>query len=292
MAALAIIRFLCIFMSLYITSLNSGSNGNCYYVGNDTEAILVDVGISCREVEKRMQRLQLSMQKVKAIFVSHEHSDHIRGIPVLSAKYQLPVYGTKSTLRNCSFTLDSSLIRHFISDQTEQVGEIAVMPFRKVHDAIEPHSFMIRYKAINVGVFTDLGIACNNLTTHFSQCHAAFLEANYDEEMLDRGHYPYYLKQRIRGGQGHLSNKQALDCFRRYRSSRLSHLILSHLSKQNNCPQLAYQTFATHAAHTEIVVASRFAETPVYKIDGTAILRTSPITQPQMLGTQQMSLFD
>jgi phosphoribosyl 1,2-cyclic phosphodiesterase len=279
-------------MSLYITSLNSGSNGNCYYVGNDTEAILVDVGISCREVEKRMQRLQLSLQKVKAIFVSHEHSDHIRGIPVLSTKYQLPVYGTKSTLRNCSFTLDPSLVRHFKSDQTEQVGEITVMPFRKVHDAIEPHSFMIRYKGINVGVFTDLGIACNNLTTHFSQCHAAFLEANYDEEMLDRGHYPYYLKQRIRGGQGHLSNKQALDCFRSYRSSHLSHLILSHLSKQNNCPQLAYQTFATYAAHTEIVVASRFAETPVFKIDGTPLFRPIPIALPQMLGTQQMSLFD
>ena len=292
MASLTIIRFLCISMSLFITSLNSGSNGNCYYIGNDTEAILVDVGISCREVEKRMQRLQLSMQKVKAIFISHEHSDHIRGVPVLSAKYQLPVYGTKATLRNCSFTLDRSLVRYFQSDQTELLGELSVIPFRKVHDAIEPHSFLIRYHDINVGVFTDLGIACNNLTSYFSQCHAAFLEANYDEEMLDRGHYPYYLKQRIRGGHGHLSNRQALDCFIKYRSSSLSHLILSHLSKQNNCPQLAYSTFSTHAAQTEIVVASRFVETPVFKIDGKPVFTTSHSVQPQMLGTQQMSLFD
>src|SRR5687768_116180 len=100
-------------MSLFITSLNSGSNGNCYYVGNDTEAILVDAGISCRETEKRMKRLGLSMDKVQAIFVSHEHSDHIRGIPVLAKKYSLPVYITPGTLRYCNFNLEPQVVHTF-----------------------------------------------------------------------------------------------------------------------------------------------------------------------------------
>src|SRR5688500_4105049 len=99
-------------MSLFITSLNSGSNGNCYYVGNGEEAVLIDAGISCRETEKRMQRLGLSMDKVKAIFISHEHSDHIRGVPVLAAKYQLPVYGTPTTLKYCRFDMAGPFFNH------------------------------------------------------------------------------------------------------------------------------------------------------------------------------------
>src|SRR5450631_777143 len=101
-------------MSLFIASLNSGSNGNCYYVGNEHEAVLVDAGISCRETERRMLRLGLSMRKVKAIFVSHEHSDHINGIPVLSKKYRLPVYITQATLRNSGIRIDKLLIRPFL----------------------------------------------------------------------------------------------------------------------------------------------------------------------------------
>src|SRR5437868_3422679 len=100
-------------MSLFIASLNSGSNGNCYYIGNDKEAVLVDAGISCREIEKRMKRLGLSMEKVKAIFISHEHSDHIRGLEVTSRKFQLPVYITKGTLQNSSLNLDPKLVRDF-----------------------------------------------------------------------------------------------------------------------------------------------------------------------------------
>jgi phosphoribosyl 1,2-cyclic phosphodiesterase len=255
-------------MSLFITSLNSGSNGNCYYVGNEHDAVLVDAGISCRETEKRMQRLGLSLKKVRAIFVSHEHSDHIRGIPVIAHKYGLPVYFTQETFEQCRFHLGAHLIRYFKGHESIGIGELLVTTFPKLHDAIEPHSFVINYNGIKVGVFTDIGAPCENLAYHFRECHAAFLEANYDEEMLHKGSYPVYLKNRIRGGKGHLSNHQALQFFRTQRPSFMSHLLLSHLSKENNCPKLVQELFTSHADGTEIIVASRYNETPVYTITG------------------------
>src|SRR5690349_7021744 len=121
-------------MSLFITSLNSGSNGNCYYVGNDEEAIFVDAGISCRETERRMSRLGLQMEKVKAIFVSHEHSDHISGIPVLARKYKLPVYITQRTLKSGGLDLAAEQVRSFAAYQNVQIGGLSITAFPKFHD--------------------------------------------------------------------------------------------------------------------------------------------------------------
>jgi phosphoribosyl 1,2-cyclic phosphodiesterase len=256
-------------MPLFITSLNSGSNGNCYYVGNEQEAVLIDAGISCRETEKRLVRLGLSMQKVKAIFVSHEHSDHINGIPRLASKYQLPVFITPHTLQGARFTGGRFPIRPFRGYEPVWIGELCITAFPKLHDASDPHSFVISCKGTNVGVFTDIGAPCEHLIHHFSQCHAAFLEANYDEELLETGRYPYYLKRRIRGGKGHLSNRQALALFTAHRPSFMSHVLLSHLSKENNCPQLISDLFAPHANGTQIIIASRFQETRVFTIEPT-----------------------
>lgn len=252
--------------NLYITSLNSGSNGNCYYVGNDTEAVLIDAGISCKETEIRMTRLGLSMLKVKALFISHEHSDHIRGVCVMAKKYNLPVYITPGTLLNCKFKLKQELIHHLRSFETVKVGALEVTAFPKVHDAAEPHSFIVKAGELKVGVFTDLGLVCDQLIHHFKQCDAAFLEANYDEEMLNNGAYPYYLKRRISGGQGHLSNRQALELFNTHKPAHMSHLLLAHLSKDNNAPELVQSLFDAAAGSTQIVVASRYAETPVFTI--------------------------
>lgn len=253
-------------MSLFITSLNSGSNGNCYYVGNEYEAVLVDAGISCRETERRMKRVGLTMQKVKAIFVSHEHSDHIRGISVMARKYQLPVYITPCTLQHGGLVLEDHLIRTFIKFEPVVIGGLSVTAFPKLHDASEPHSFMISGNQVNIGVFTDIGTPCDQLIHYFKQCHAAFLESNYDEKLLDEGRYPYFLKNRIRGGKGHLSNRQALEVFITHKPSYMSHLLLSHLSKDNNCPKLVYDLFSSRAGSTKVVVASRYEETPVYTI--------------------------
>lgn len=251
---------------LYITSLNSGSNGNCYYVGNANEAILVDAGISCRETEKRMLRLGLSMGKVKAIFISHEHGDHIRGLTVMAKKYSIPIYISSGTLRNSKLMLPEKLVYTFMSHDVVEIGSLKITCFPKIHDAAEPHSFMVSCGHINVGVFTDLGSVCEQLSHHFQQCHAAFLEANYDEELLQTGSYPYYLKQRISGGMGHLSNTQALDLLNRFRPVELSHLLLSHLSKDNNDPELVEHLFNQHSNGTQIIVATRYAETPLFTI--------------------------
>ena len=255
-------------MSLFIASLNSGSNGNCYYIGNAHEAVLIDAGISCRETERRMLRLGLSIRKVKAIFITHEHSDHINGVPVLSRKYQLPVYVTAATRHSCGLAVGDDLAMSFAPFETITIGELAVTAFPKQHDASHPHSFVVSNSDTTIGIFTDIGMACANVVSYFNRCHAAFLEANYDDEMLDKGGYPYHLKQRIRGGNGHLSNKQALELFVNHRPPFMTHLLLSHLSKNNNDPDLVQALFDACSAGVNVTVASRFRESEVYHVEG------------------------
>ncbi len=253
-------------MSLFIASLNSGSNGNCYYVANQHEAVLIDAGISCRETELRMSRLNLSMKKVKAIFVSHEHADHIKGIAGICKKYKLPVYVTPLTRKHRGLGVKEHLIFPFKPHEPVTVGQLTITGFPKFHDAIDPHSFIVANETVKVGVFTDIGVPCDHVVHHFKQCHAAFLEANYDDHMLETGPYPLHLKNRIRGDKGHLSNAQALELFRKHRPSFMSHLFLSHISKENNSPVLVERLFKSVAGDTNIVIASRYRETKVFHI--------------------------
>ncbi|MVN22439.1 MBL fold metallo-hydrolase [Mucilaginibacter arboris] len=273
-------------MSLFIASLNSGSNGNCYYIGNEEEAVLIDAGMSCLETEKRMKRLALPMSRVKAIFISHEHSDHIRGLEVLSKKYKLPVYITPLTQHFGNLQLEQP--KPFQAFEPVAIGNLSVKAFPKNHDACEPHSFVVSCNGINVGVFTDIGSVCQQLILHFKHCNAVFMEANYDDEMLMKGRYPYHLKQRIRGGKGHLSNAQALEVFNVHRPPFLSHLLLSHLSKDNNCPELVQKLFNEHANGTEIIVASRYSETAIYHING--LFRTNLKQKRVEVAREQMQL--
>lgn len=278
-------------MSLYITSLNSGSNGNCYYIGNTNEAVLIDAGISCRETEKRMKRLGLDIKIVKAIFISHEHTDHINGVAVLSKKNQLPVYITEATYKSSGLKIEQQLVREFKEDEPVTIGGLTVTPFQKLHDAIHPHSFTIANELVKIGVFTDIGFPCEKLIYHFQQCHAAFLEANYDEDMLHNGSYPFYLKKRISGGEGHLSNTQAVQIFTTYRPVFMSHLILSHLSKNNNTPEIVERLFNIHKCCTEIIVASRLKETPLFFI-GTKNPASRKVSKRSKIMQQQLSLFN
>ena len=276
-------------MCVSITSLNSGSNGNCYYVGNDDDAVLIDAGISCRETEKRMNLLGLPVSRVRAIFITHEHTDHVSGLQVLSQKYKLPVYITGPTLKGCKFRIESGLIRSFKTYEQVRIGELTITGFPKKHDASDPHSFIVSSPTVKVGIFTDIGACCTDVEYHFRQCHAAFLEANYDKEMLMNGKYPYYLKRRITGGQGHLSNEEANGLFTRHRPSFMTHLLLAHLSKENNCPDLVRQLFSLNAHHTQIIVASRYEQTPLYQIMPVSVPSFSlpfHITKPK-----QLSLF-
>jgi len=271
-------RQLPVIMSLFISSLNSGSNGNCYYIGNDEEAVLIDAGISCREIEKRMKRLDLPLERVKAVFISHEHGDHITGVVSLSRKYQLPVYITPPTLADSKLPLDMAVVRTFTTGEPVSVGKLSVTAFRKHHDAIDPHSFVISSNNVQIGVFTDIGICCSEVKKYFSQCDAVFLESNYCDDMLERGRYPYHLKRRIKGGKGHLSNAEALELFCQHRGQQLKYLILSHLSNNNNDAALVNRLFTERSGDTNIIVASRYNETAVFRVDPFTGIPTSTLT--------------
>jgi phosphoribosyl 1,2-cyclic phosphodiesterase len=277
-------------MSLFVASLNSGSNGNCYYIGNRNEAILIDAGISCRETERRLKRLELSLKRVKAIFITHEHTDHTYGVSRLSKKFNIPVYITANTLQQGRLNLKQHLTFSFNAYEAVKIGNLSITAFPIHHDAHDPHSFTITHNDVNVGVFTDIGQTCEHVKNNFAQCHAAFLESNYDEVMLNTGSYPEGLKNRIRGGKGHLSNKQAAQLFLQHRSSFMSHLFLSHLSEENNSPKIVYDLFKKIAGKTEIIVAPRYEETRVYQITSAGYI--SSIRRPLKKTSQlQLSLF-
>jgi len=278
-------------MALYFTSINSGSNGNCYYVGNDNEAVLIDVGLTCKEVEKRMDRLGLSIHKIKAIFISHEHSDHIKGLAVFAKKYHLPVYISTATLKSSRLILNENNTHPLNHLQHIQIGDLKISAFSKFHDAADPYSFTVECNDVRVGIFTDIGSVCDRLITHFKNCHAAFLEANYDTQMLQNGSYPYFLKRRIMSGHGHLSNEQALELFTNHKAPYLSHLLLSHLSKDNNDPELVEKLFKNVAGDTFVKVASRHQETEVYYVSNSQSPVLTYSFDPGLYQPEQLNLF-
>lgn len=279
-------------MSLQIASLNSGSNANCYYIGNNKEAVLIDAGLSCRETEKRMKRLGIDISLVKAIFISHEHDDHIAGLPVLSKKYRLPVYITNTTLQNCRFDIQKELVCSFSHSLPISIGELSILPFLKSHDAQDPHSFIILGNNVHVGVITDIGYACKHVIKHFKLCDAVFLESNYCEQMLTNGSYPVHLKRRISGRKGHLSNDQALELFLKHKPENLQLLILSHLSQNNNHPDIVGKMFSQHANGVKVVIASRHRETELYNIERNHIVKPAKTAKKLQENKAQLSLFE
>jgi phosphoribosyl 1,2-cyclic phosphodiesterase len=274
-------------MALRVASLNSGSNGNCYYIGNEHDAILIDAGISCRETERRLKRLELSIKKIKGIFVTHEHKDHILGLHKLVKRHKIPVYITKRTRKNPSLEWSEGLANDFSAYQPITKGTLTITAIPKFHDANDPHSFIVTSAGVTVGVFTDMGRVCEDLINNFQQCHAAIVESNYDEEMLETGGYPVMLKDRIRGGWGHISNRQALQLFLQHRPAWMTHLFLGHLSKNNNKPEIVAEMFNQVAGTTRIIVASRQEETELVTIE---TVGSPPVLKEEK--RTQLSLFD
>ena len=279
-------------MSIQIASLNSGSNANCYYIGNNNEAVLIDAGLSCRETEKRMKRLGLDISLVKAIFISHEHADHISGLQVLSKKHRLPVYITNNTLRNSRLEIAKELVYSFLHSEPVSIGELSIIPFSKSHDADDPHSFIVSGKNVHIGVITDIGYACKHVIKHFKLCDAVFLESNYCEEMLENGGYPLHLKRRISSNKGHLSNDQALELFLKHKPRDLQLLILSHLSQNNNRPEIVNKMFSENAGGVRIIVASRYKETELFTIERNQTIRITKSSRKNQPNKAQLSLFE
>jgi len=279
-------------MSLQIASLNSGSNANCYYIGNKNEAVLIDAGLSCRETDKRMKRLGLNIASVKAIFISHEHADHISGLQVLSKKHKLPVYITQTTLRNSGLEIEKNLVFSFTHTEPVSIGDLSIIPFIKSHDANDPHSFIVSNNTVHVGVITDIGYACKHVIKHFKLCDAVFLESNYCEQMLEDGSYPLHLKRRISSKKGHLSNDQALELFLKHKPENLQLLILSHLSQNNNRPEIVNKMFLQHAGGVKVVVASRHKESELFNIERNHLPIAARTFKKLKENKAQLSLFE
>lgn len=242
---------------LTLCAIASGSNGNCYYIGNNQDAVLVDAGISARQTIARMQGRGLDPSRVKAVFISHEHADHTCGARVLSKKLHIPVFLTSQTYMAMFSNHRPNSPRFFSPGSEIIIGNFHVIPFRKQHDAAEPCSFRIEYKGVQIGVFTDIGNPCDNVIYNFSQCHFAFLESNYDEQMLWNGHYPWPLKKRIASDYGHLSNDQAYNLLTMNSGKNLQAVFLSHLSAENNTPETALNRFTGLGEHIKIYMTSR-----------------------------------
>ena len=252
---------------LEICAIASGSNGNCYYIGNEKDAVLIDAGISCKQIIRRMDEQGLSTEKIKGVFITHEHGDHMRGARVIGKRLQVPVYITAKTFNAAYKNLQPDYPVFFEPGAVIAIGEITVFPFSKNHDASEPCSFRVQYKEKNIGVFTDIGEPCKNVTTHLQMCDALFLETNYDEKMLWDGSYPYFLKRRITSEFGHLSNKQAFELLENFAGAHLKCVFLSHLSRENNTPEMAFKEIQPLESRFEVRLTSRHEAVEVYRID-------------------------
>ena len=250
---------------LEICAIASGSNGNCYYIGNENEAVLIDAGISGKQILSRLAERGLNATKIKALFITHEHGDHMRGARGVTKKMQIPVYLTAKTQNGAYKNMRPDSPKFFTPDDEIAIGNFTVFSFMKNHDASEPCSFRIQYKNKDVGVFTDIGEACDNVKTHLQKCDTLFLESNYDEKMLWEGSYPYFLKERVASEVGHLSNDQAFELLENHAGNNLQCVFLSHLSKENNTPEKAADRMKLLDKRIEVKLTSRYEAGEVYR---------------------------
>jgi len=246
-----------------VCALASGSNGNCYYIGNKEEAIIIDAGVSRRKIIERMKARGINPSKIKAGFITHEHQDHYRGAKVLSSKLGIPFYISEQTLNRSYYTMRPPHIKTFTPGDVIKMGIFTIHSFLKKHDAAEPCSFRVEVENHNIGVFTDIGEACDNVKSHLSKCNFLFLESNYDDDMLTAGKYPAFLKQRVAGSVGHLSNLQAVELIEQHASENLETIYLSHISEDNNRGDIALDAFKHLSKKYNIQLTSRYDATPI-----------------------------
>jgi len=238
------------FMAVSITVLASGSKGNCTVVSSSGTHLLVDAGLSCRELLRRMVLCGLDPHAIDAILITHEHTDHIGGLHVLARRLRIPVYITGPTYHAYQkFARDSAgnriaikRLETFCSGSTFQIGDITVKPFTIPHDAVDPVGFTFCSDGIKIGVCTDLGYMPNSVRHHLRGCHVLMIESNHDLELLRGGPYPWSVKQRVMSRVGHLSNDALADFLTSDYDGIAEYLILAHLSEQNNHPEIARMT--------------------------------------------------
>lgn len=232
-------------MRLY--SIASGSSGNCIYIGEGDTHFLVDAGISFKRIETALNSENLTARDLNGIFITHEHSDHISGLGVISRKHHIPIYATRETIiqikKSTSLgVIDDELYHEIEPDSPIALGGITVHPFSISHDAANPVAYRFKGSVKTVAVATDMGYYDEYIINNLSCLNAVLLEANHDVRMLQTGSYPYPLKQRILSDRGHLSNEASGRLLGQILNDNMSHILLGHLSKENNYEALAFET--------------------------------------------------
>jgi len=234
-------------IDMKLCSIASGSSGNCIYVGSNNTNLLVDAGISAKRIESGLSEIDILPDTIQGILITHEHSDHISGLGILARRYHIPIYATYET----AFALQQikSLgdvpqeLYHFIKpNETFLINDINIEPFSTSHDASNPVCYTMQSEGQKVGIATDLGKYDDYIVSKLDDSDVLLIEANHDVNMLMVGKYPYYLKQRILGDRGHLSNDTSADLISKLIHPRLKNILLAHLSKENNYEELAYET--------------------------------------------------
>lgn len=230
-----------------LCSIASGSSGNCIYVGSQATHLLVDAGISGKRTEEGLKSLELCGRDLDGILITHEHADHISGLGVLARKYEIPIYATPGTIQELKKDknigkLDPSLFHEIYADKKWIIKDVQITPMRISHDAAEPVAYRFAYGKKKIAVCTDLGTYNDYTVECLKGMDTVLLEANHDVRMLQTGPYPYYLKQRILGNRGHLSNENSGRLLNAILHDGLQTILLGHLSKENNLPELAYES--------------------------------------------------
>ncbi len=251
--------------NLAVCNLASGSKGNSTYISDGETAILIDAGLSGVELQRRLESRGLRPEDLDAIIVTHEHSDHIKGVGILSRRFKLPVYISPKTRSACPQLGKVHDIRPFECGTKFKIRNLTVHPFSLSHDAEDPTGFTIGQNGTTMAIATDLGIATAMVKEHLKRCALLILEANHDPRMLETGPYPWPLKQRIQSRVGHLSNRDSKNLLNELQHANLQHVILAHLSEINNTPQKAFEEVAQALTrcNAELTVADQYTCGPV-----------------------------
>lgn len=234
-------------MKIKFISLASGSSGNCYFLGTDTYGILIDAGIGIRTIKRSLKESGIGLDTVRAVLVTHDHADHIKAVGYLGEKYGIPVYSTPEVHKgiNQSYCITEKLstcVRYLHKEQPFQLEDFSITPFEVPHDGTDNVGYCIEIDGKVFSFLTDLGHITPTAATYIRKAHYLIIEANYDEEMLKMGPYPPYLKKRIAGPNGHMSNHETATFLSENFNAGLKYIWLCHLSKDNNHPELACKT--------------------------------------------------
>ncbi|MCJ7773890.1 MAG: MBL fold metallo-hydrolase [Desulfobacterales bacterium] len=248
--------------------LSSGSKGNAIYVSGGSTSILIDAGLSGIEIERRLALKEIQPGSLDAIIVSHEHSDHIQGVGVLSRRFDLPVYISKKTEVAANHMGSVKDFKNFECGCSFQIKDLLLHPFSVSHDAQDPAGFTIGQNGVKIGIATDLGHSTSVVREHLKDCSLLVLESNHDIDMLIDGHYPWQIKQRIRSRTGHLSNESTKKLLMEILHDKLEYVVLSHLSEVNNTPEKALSVIgqAITKSKAKLSVARQDVSTEIYYI--------------------------